>query len=55
MKTLRTNFPYRLNVRSKDLMLGSPIGAHFYLIERRSGERNNRCRKNGESQNSKFL
>ena len=45
MKTLRTNFSYGLNEKSKDLIPGTPIGANFYLIGR-SGERNNRCHKN---------
>ena len=33
MKTLRTNFPYGLNERSKDLIPGAPIGTNFYPIE----------------------
>ena len=48
MKTLRTNFPYRLNERSKDLMPGVPVGTDFFPIGR-SGERNNRCHKNRSS------
>ena len=45
MKTLRPNFPYGRNERSKDLIPGSPIGTHFYP-NGRSGERKNRCYKN---------
>ena len=29
MKTLRTNFPYELNERSKDLTQGAPIGTNL--------------------------
>ena len=51
-KTLRTNFSYGLNERSKYLIPGEPIGTKFYPIGR-SDERNNRCHKNQNCQHSK--
>ena len=52
MKTLRTNLPYGLNERSKDLIAQASIGSFFHLIER-SGERNNKCYKNRDSRHCK--
>ena len=48
IKTLRTNFPYGLNERSKNLIPGAPVGTNFYPIGR-SGERNNICQKKKQS------
>ena len=53
MKTLRTNFPYGLNKRSKDLMPLTPTDTKFYPIGR-SDERNNRFHKSWRSRHSKF-
>ena len=52
MKTLRTNLPYGLNERSKDLIAQAHIGSNFHLIET-SGERNNKCYKNRDSRHCK--
>ena len=52
MKTLRTNFPYGLNERQKNLIPGAPIGTNVYPIGG-NGERDNRCNENQNSQYSK--
>ena len=54
MKTLTTNFPYRLNERPKDLIAEASTGSKFYLIGR-SGEKNNNCHKNKTVDILKFL
>ena len=45
MKTLRTNFPYNLNEKSKDLKPEALRGSDIYITGR-SGERNNKYLKN---------
>ena len=46
MEILRTNFPYGLIKKSKNLISGAPIGTNSNPVGR-SGKKNNRCHNSG--------